>query len=48
MSILKSKFKSFWDRVNEKWSEGEEIQRRIDDAKIRNSELYHHGYNRNW
>lgn len=48
MRILKSNLKSLWVRFNEKWDEAGEIQRRIDDAKVRNQELYRHGNHRNW
>lgn len=48
MSILKSNFKRMWARINEKWHEAGEIQRRIDDAKLRNQKMYHHSNLRNW
>lgn len=48
MSRLKTNIKSLWVRFNEKWTEAGEIQRRIDEAKLRHQDLYRHNNHRNW
>lgn len=48
MKSFKASMKCLWQILSKKWDEAGEIQRRIDEAKFRNQELYRHGNHRTW
>lgn len=48
MKSLKVNMKCLWRILAKKWDEAGEIQCRIDEAKLRNQELYHRGHVRTW
>lgn len=48
MKAIKVNVKILWRFLNKKWDEAGEIQRRIDDAKIRNQEICRFGSHRTW
>lgn len=48
MNALKAHAKFLWQLMNKKWDEAGKIQRRIDEAKVRNQEICRFSNYRTW